>query len=263
MLESSCRALVFPILVGLLAMPRAEAEPKLDLALVIAVDVSSSIVPAEQQLQRDGFVEAFRSPLVHQAIRRGNLGRIAVAYVEWAGKHDQKLVIPWTVMEGRQDAVAFADRLAAEPRRQGVFTSISGAIDFSVELLGQDAEAVRRVVDVAGDGPNNDGRLVSLARDAAVAKGITINGLPILQAGSASTSSIPALDLYYRACVIGGSDAFVVPVGEADHFPAMVRAKIVREIAGGSFEAQFIRTSVGDANCLIGEIRRREEEAWK
>ncbi len=130
MLESSCRALVFPILVGLLAMPRAEAEPKLDLALVIAVDVSASIVPAEQQLQRSGFVEAFRSPLVHQAIRRGNLGRIAVAYVEWAGKHDQKVVIPWTVMEGRRDAVAFAARLAAEPPRQGVFTSISGADRF-------------------------------------------------------------------------------------------------------------------------------------
>ena len=99
------------------------------------------------------------------------------------------------------------------------------------------------MIDIAGDGPNNDGRLVSLARDAAVAKGITINGLPILQAGSASSSSIPDLDHYYRACVIGGADAFVVPVREADHFPAMVRTKIVREIAGGSFEARFIRTS--------------------
>ncbi len=125
------------------------------------------------------------------------------------------------------------------------------------------ADAARRVIDIAGDGPNNDGRLVSLARDAAVAQGITINGLPILQAGSASSSSIPDLDHYYRDCVIGGADAFMVPVHEADHFPAMVRTKIVREIAGEVSEAQFLRTSHEDASCLIGEIRRKEEEAWK
>lgn len=264
MLESSPRALVSLILAGMFATQRAEAGPKLDLALVIAVDVSSSIAPAEQQLQRNGFMQAFRSPLVHQAIRGGNLRRIAVAYVEWAGKDDQKVVVPWTVMEGAEDAVAFADRLAAEPPRQGVFTSISGAIDFSVALLAQGgAEAARQVIDISGDGPNNDGRTVTRARDEAVAGGITINGLPVLQASSISSSSIHNLDLYYRSCVVGGADAFMVPVRGPDHFPAIIRTKIIREIAGGASEARMIRISDEGVNCLIGEIRRREEEAWK
>ena len=159
----------------------ALAETRVDLALVLAVDVSFSMEPDEQELQRHGFVEAFQSSEVHQAIRRGVLGRIAVVYVEWSGAFDQEIIVPWTVIEQPADALAFAARLSRSPLHRMGYASISGIIDFGFRQLRQSSlQADRQVIDVSGDGVNNTGRTVTLARDEALARGITINGLLIM-----------------------------------------------------------------------------------
>ena len=224
------------LVTGLLTIAPAwhRAPTDVDLALVLAVDVSTSMDPDEQDLQRQGYVEAFRSPMVHQAIHAGMLGRIAVTYVEWAGAHTpgyQKVIIPWTFLESSKDAIAFADWLARAPTHRVPGTSISKAIEFSLALLSSgDFLATRRVIDISGDGSNNQGGLVTEARDKAVARGVTINGLPMMlkepERGENAT-----LDAYYRDCVIGGSNAFMIPVRERKQFLTETRAKIVREIA--------------------------------
>ncbi len=211
----------------------ARADTEVDLALVLAVDVSRSMDTDEQRLQRDGFVEAFRSQVVHDAIRKGVIGRIAVTYVEWSGPTQQKVVVPWTVLDGPEEAGGFSDALASTPIGLVFSTSLSGAIDFSVGLFRESGvDALRRVIDISGDGPNNTGRIVTLARDEAVAKGITINGLPFMLKRPSGRGEIEDLDLYYRDCVIGGVGAFIVPVRERHQFAEAIRTKLVREIAG-------------------------------
>jgi hypothetical protein len=221
------------LLAGLCGHPGALAGTEVDLALVLAVDVSRSMDPDEQELQRQGFVEAFRSPLVHDAIRGGMLGRITVAYVEWSGEMEQKVVVPWTTIEGPESAHAFAERLAQAPVGRVFQTSISGAIDFSVQLLRRSGvDPLRQVIDISGDGPNSSGRRVSTARDEAVATGITINGLPIMLKRPTGFGDMEHLDRYYKDCVIGGLGAFLVPVRERQQFGEAIRTKIIREIAG-------------------------------
>jgi hypothetical protein len=207
---------------------------EVDLALVLAVDVSTSMDLEEQNLQRQGYVEAFRSPLVHEAIHKGMVGRIAVTYVEWAGAHPrfQNVVVPWTVLENTKDSTSFADRLARAPIYRMAGTSISEAIDFSVSLLSSGHFlATRRVIDISGDGSNNQGPLVTEARDQAIAQGVTINGLPITLREPDRRENA-TLDAYYRDCVIGGSSAFMIPVRERKQLLTETRTKIVREIAG-------------------------------
>jgi Protein of unknown function (DUF1194) len=209
----------------------ARAETDIDLALVLAVDISNSMEHDEQDLQREGFIEAFRSPLVHKAISQGRHGRIAVTYMEWAGANFHHVSIPWTVIEGGENALAFAERLARAPLRDVPGTSISGAIDFGLVLLAEgNFESTRRVIDISGDGSNNQGRPVTQARDEAVAMGITINGLPIMLKAP-SILEDTELDEYYRDCVIGGSGAFMVPVRDRQHLVGAIRTKIIREIA--------------------------------
>jgi hypothetical protein len=211
----------------------ARAEGEVDLALVLAVDVSRSMDPDEQELQRQGFVEAFRSARVHEAIRSGTIGRIVVAYMEWSGDSEQKVVVPWTVLEGPESAVQFADHLASAPISRIYQTSISGAIRAGAKLLdGTGLEPLRRVIDISGDGPNSSGAPPTVARDDAVAKGITINGLPIMLKRPTGYGDMENLDLYYRDCVIGGQGAFIVPVRERQQFADAIRTKIIREIAG-------------------------------
>jgi hypothetical protein len=161
----------------LLAHAPANARPEVDVALVLAVDISNSMDQDEQALQREGFVAAFRSPLVHDAIRKGTHGRIAVTYMEWAGAVVQQVVVPWAVIENSDEAVGFANRLAASPIQRAPRTSISAAIDFAVLLLdGSGVEAMRRIIDISGDGANNQGRPVTSARNDALERGIIING---------------------------------------------------------------------------------------
>jgi hypothetical protein len=237
------------------------AETEVDLALVLAVDVSLSMETDEQELQRQGFVEALRSPEVHEAIRKGMLGRIAVVYVEWAGAAYQEVVVPWTVIEQPADALDFATRLAQSPTRRIGYTSISGAIDFSLRQLRESGvQPVRQVIDISGDGANNQGRMVTLARDEALAQGITINGLPLMLKRSDSLWDIEDLDLYFRDCVIGGPGAFMIPVREKHQFAEAIRAKIVREIAVQPQSQAIVQPAQAEqsANCLAGEIRRRQ-----
>src|SRR3954447_3489005 len=240
------------------APPQTQTE--VDLALVIAVDISYSMDPEEQALQREGFAEAFRSPLVHDAIRHGMLGRIAVAYVEWAGAYDQKILVPWTILDNPEGIMAFANKISAIPLRRAQRTSISGAIDFSVKLLEQSGvEASRQVIDISGDGPNNQGRTVTPARDAAVAKGITINGLPIMLR-KPGYLDIAELDLYYRDCVIGGQGSFMVPARELEQFQQAIKTKIMLEVAGLTPEHPLLQRAQAapPTNCLVGETQWRD-----
>jgi hypothetical protein len=203
-----------------------------DLALVLAVDVSGSMDVEELTLQRQGFIEAFRSPEVHKAVQKGSSGRIVVMYVEWAGSSQQQIVIPWTVIEHPTDGLEFAARLAGSSMHQGRLTSISAVIDFGVRQLQEGAvRAARQAIDISGDGVNNQGRMVTLARDEAVARNITINGLPIMLKPPAGTWETEDLDVYFRDCVIGGLGAFMIPIREPSQFAEAIKLKIVREIA--------------------------------
>ena len=231
---------------------------EVDLALVLAVDISWSMEPDEQELQREGFVEAFRSKEVHYAIRQGLLGRIAVVYIEWSGASEQWIVVPWTVMEQPEDALNFAVQLAQSPIRRAGDTSLSGAIDFSARVLqARDLAPARRVIDISGDGPNNRGRAVTEARDEAISRGITINGLPIMLTQSGDILDFAKLDLYFRNYVIGGPGAFVIPVRQRHHFAEAIKTKIVREISDlGPSEAVIQLTQApAPTNCLLGELR--------
>jgi hypothetical protein len=247
---------------AILISPSAvQAGEEVDLALVLAVDVSESMDVEEQELQRQGFVEAFRSSVVHEAIRDGMLGRIAVVYLEWAGLHSRNVVVPWTIIEGPEGAAAFADRLSRSPITRARWTSISGAIDISLDLLASSpVEAMRQVIDISGDGGNNQGRLVTEAHDTAVAKGVTINGLPIMLKRPRSPWDTEHLDLYYQDCVIGGPGAFMIPIRERNQFADAIRTKLVREIAGVTTEPLFQKVkNRAPVNCSLS----RNWDYWR
>ncbi|WP_188850372.1 DUF1194 domain-containing protein [Aureimonas glaciei] len=251
--------------------PAAADEMEVDVELVLAVDVSWSMDSGEQRLQRDGYVAAFRSPEVQQAILEGGNQRVAVTYVEWAGTFSQSVVVPWTLIASKADADGFAYRLAEEEPERERRTSIAAAIDFTAGLFdGNGFSGLRKVIDVSGDGPNNQGRGVTEARDAAVKRGITINGLPLMTSGDSggylSWGSIPDLDKYYADCVIGGPGAFMIPVNDWAQFPDAVRRKLVLELAGlwpapKAPEAAIIPVASGPApDCLIGERQWQQRQ---
>ncbi len=227
-LLSIALAAVFP------ANAAAPANMPVDLELVLAVDVSRSVDSDEARLQREGYIRAFRDPQVVRAITHGLLGRIALAYFEWADASEGGVVVDWTLIDGETAATAVADALEAGPRRNAMRTSISRAIRFALPWFdGNGFDGTRRVVDISGDGPNNWGGLVTAARDEAVAAGLTVNGLPILGSGGIfSWYDIPDLDLYYRDCVIGGPGAFLVVAEDFGDFARAVRRKLILEIAG-------------------------------
>lgn len=215
--------------------PARQPGVAVDLELVLAVDVSLSVDAEEARLQRQGYVQAFRDPLVVEAIMDGILGRIAVAYFEWANAAHTQVVVDWVLIDSPASAARFADALSRRRPGPAHYTSISGAIDFGMLLFENNGfEGTRRVIDVSGDGPNNWGDLVDHARDRAVAEGVTINGLPILDIGSGPFSryNIPDLDLYYRDCVIGGPAAFIVVAENFTAFASAIRRKLFLEIAG-------------------------------
>jgi len=221
-------------LVWLTSTATAEKLP-VDLELVLAVDVSASMDRDEQRLQREGYVAAFRSPRVLQAIRSGPYGRIAVAYVEWGGPRSQDLVVPWELIDGDASAASVSRLLVQRPINHFTTTSISAALRFSVDLLDANGFASeRQVIDISGDGPNDAGPPVAPARDAVIAEGVTVNGLPIMihLASDNGQYSIEGLDLYYEDCVVGGPGAFVVAITALDQFAAAIERKLIMEIAG-------------------------------
>jgi hypothetical protein len=223
------RLLGLLLLLAVSAGAPARAAPPVDLALVLAVDASRSVDSEEFDLQRLGYAKAFRNPQVIDAIRGGSVGSIAVTYFQWSGPHVQYLAVPWSVLSDRGDIAAFADAIEHSDRVVfGGGTSVSGAIDYGAALLAEvPAEPARRVIDISGDGSNNNGRLPTYARDEAVAAGITINGLTIL-------NDEPLLDRYYFANVIGGPGSFVVPTSDYETFAEAILSKLIREIAYGA-----------------------------
>jgi hypothetical protein len=247
------------------AAPRLAQAPKaaidVDVELVLAVDVSYSMDPDEQALQREGYVQALASPEFLDALRRGMHGRIAVTYFEWAGAADQKIVMPWRLIDGPASAKAVADEIARAPYRRAYRTSISGALTFAAPLFGDGFRGIRRVIDVSGDGANNQGPLVVPTREDVLAKGITINGLPImLKRPSAGSIDIENLDVYYEDCVIGGPGAFIIPIQNREQFKEATRTKLVLEIAGRAPEPRVIpaQARAPRISCMIGEQMWRE-----
>lgn len=266
---------LLPLLAGVgLTGPANAQSPAGDLGvgveLVLAVDISRSVDPSEQAIQRQGYAAAFRSIQMQKAILLGDWKRIAVTYVEWAGVGSQAITIPWTLIDSAAAAEAFATRIEAGASRPVSRTSISGAIDFSATLFdGNGFSGNRRVIDISGDGPNNQGGRVTDARDAAVARGITINGLPLLTDaadGNGGWSSIPDLDRYYVDCVIGGMGAFAIAVTSWDQFAAAVRYKLVLEVAGlqPAGQSSLIRVQGQSlSDCVVGErIWEERQRSW-
>lgn len=213
-----------------------------DLELILAIDCSGSVDEVEAQLQRQGYIAALTSDRVINAIRSGEYRRIAVTYFEWAGETYQRTLVDWTIIEDAASAKAVTERIAASPYVAIRWTSISAAIDYAMGLFGRSPfEGKRRVIDISGDGKNNNGGNVVAARDRAVAAGVTINGLPILNSRSGGFGggytgrgfpSDPDLDSYYQNFVIGGPGAFMVPAESFDTFATAIQSKLIREIAG-------------------------------
>jgi hypothetical protein len=227
----------------------AQSPKRVDLELVLAVDVSRSMDASEHALQRDGYVQAFRHKDVINALMSGPEGRIAVTYMEWAAQTYQ--IIPWTIIDSEASAKAFADRLAAAQPYAERRTSISTALYAAADLITQnDISSHRQVIDVSGDGANNAGPPVEEARDAVLKERIVINGLPILLNDSPSQMQgydIPHLDRYYKHCVIGGPSAFIAPVFNLHQLSATIRKKLVMEIAGLEVEPGAAPIQFADA----------------
>jgi hypothetical protein len=233
-----------------------------DVELVLAVDVSYSMDPEEQALQREGYIQALTSKEFLSALREGANGKIAVTYFEWAGANDQKIVVPWRVIDGPESADAFAADIAKAPYRRASRTSISGAIQFGKALFDNSGyRGLRRVIDVSGDGANNAGMLVVQARDDALAAGITINGLPVmLKRANYGYVDAEELDVYYEDCVIGGAGAFVIPIRDRSEFVKATRTKLILEVAGREPEVRVVPASADKprVSCTIGEKVWRE-----
>jgi hypothetical protein len=231
--------LVFASLVAFVTIhsPTARAAEEVDLLLVLSSDVSRSIDHPKFLLQREGYTAAVANAQVLDAIKSGPNGKIALSFVEWSGYGAQKLVIDWMVIDGTGSARKFGDQLAELPRSFADRTSIAGGIDFSVAQLERAPfEAPRRTIDVSGDGTNNAGREVKLARDQAVAKNITINGLVILSDrqmpwNAEHTNPPGGLETYYRENVIGGPGAFVMVAEDFQSFGKAIIKKMIAEIA--------------------------------
>lgn len=241
------------------------AEP-VDVELVLAVDVSLSMSPMELNIQRDGYAAALTDDKVLQAIADGAYGKIAITYFEWAGAASHHVVVPWTTIANRADAERVAALLSAKPPNSARRTSIAAALEFGADLFAESQyEGMKRVIDISGDGPNNQGAPVEMSRDAVAGKGIVINGLPLMTTGGfASTFDIGDLAQYYTDCVIGGPGAFMIPVNDWSQFPEAVRRKLVLELAGPW--SPVWRAEVADeklpvikaqatarADCLVGE----------
>jgi hypothetical protein len=235
-----------------------------DVQLVLAVDISYSMDPEEQALQREGYIAALTSREFMQAIRQGINGRVAVLYFEWAGVENQKIIVPWRMIDGPESADAVAAEIARAPYRRASRTSISGALAFAMPLFeGAGYRGLRRVVDISGDGVNNNGPPVTLVRDEVLAKGITINGLPImLKRPNIGTMDIDGLDIYFEDCVIGGPGAFVIPIREREKFKEAIRTKLVLEIASRTPARPVVPASAANPriSCTIGE--RLWQQRW-
>jgi uncharacterized protein DUF1194 len=221
-------------ILALLALSQsATAAPvQVDLKLVLATDVSRSMNTEEFQIEREGTAEAFLDREVIKAIQSGSLGRIAVALFDFSSPEDDRLVINWQIIHDAATAAAFANAVRIAPRSLGRRTSVSGALEFgSVLLSGSDKDivATRKVIDVSGDGPNNDGNPMTQVHDLVIGERIVVNGLPVMDDNA--NGYYPDLDKYYAGCVIGGPGAFVIVVRRYADYSAAMRHKLILEIS--------------------------------
>jgi Protein of unknown function (DUF1194) len=232
-------------------------ETQVDVELILAVDVSYSMDMDELAVQREGYAQAIVSKEFLQALKSGPTGKIAITYFEWAASSDQKIIIPWRVIDGPESAGAVADEILKTPIRRASRTSISGAIYFAMPLFEENQyKGLRRVIDISGDGPNNNGAPVVPARDEALSKGIVINGLPIMvKEPSYSTMDIDNLDWYYEDCVIGGPGSFVVSIKDREKFKEAIRTKLLQEVADRTPAPRVVPVAEKEprVSCLIGE----------
>ena len=228
-----------------------------DVELILAVDVSYSMDMDELAIQREGYAQAIVSKEFLQALKSLPNGRIAVTYFEWAASSDQKIIIPWRLIDGPETADAVSNEILKTPIRRASRTSISGAIYFAMPLFDENPyHGPRHVIDISGDGPNNNGAPVTGARDEALAKGITINGLPIMvKEPSYSTMDIDNLDFYYEDCVIGGPGSFVVSIKDREKFKEAIRTKLLLEVADRTPERKVVPAADKEprVSCMIGE----------
>ena len=259
------------VLIGLLIPAQGFAEKtEVDLELVLAVDISRSMDLEEAALQRQGIVRAFRHKAVIDAIERGPLGRIAVTYVEWGSTQYQVTRVDWTEVADANSATAFAEAIERSSVMLVEWTSISGAIAYGARKFNDNGfRSERRIIDISGDGPNNNGHYVNLARDRAVAAGIVINGLPILnnRPNLYGYPVMPDLDLYYEDCVIGGPGSFLVVAHGFEDFARAILLKLVTEIAGLAPAPDTIRLAAARPRppCNAGEVQLQEwllHQSW-
>ncbi|HYB10969.1 MAG TPA: DUF1194 domain-containing protein [Alphaproteobacteria bacterium] len=232
-------AIAAALAVSIFATPnRTLAAETVDVAIVLAADVSRSVDDDEFNLQREGYARAFTNPQVLQAIQAGANRGIAVTFVEWSGASDQKVVADWTIVRDGESGAVFSSMILAPPRSFAGLTSISAAVDFSMKLFADGRfQTARRVIDISGDGTSNSGRPILQARDEAIAQGVTINGLTILNLHPnpgflAHTQPPGGLPNYYRENVIGGPMSFLVEIEDFKSFGEAIVSKLVGEIAG-------------------------------
>src|SRR5437588_12686157 len=234
-----------------------DAAASVDVELILAVDVSYSMDMDELAIQREGYAQAIVSREFLQALKSLPNGKIAITYFELAASSDQKIIIPWRVIDGPETADAVSNEILKTPIRRASRTSISGAIYFAMPLFDENPyHGLRRVIDISGDGPNNNGAPVLGARDEALSKGIVINGLPIMvKEPSYSTMDIDNLDWYYEDCVIGGPGSFVVSIKDREKFKEAIRTKLLLEVAGRTPERRIVPVAEKEprVSCLIGE----------
>lgn len=227
-----------------------------DLELVLAVDVSSSMDLVELQVQREGYAAALSHPAIASAIHSGQLGRIAVLYVEWGKLGDAAIVVDWTLLQSAEDVRQVSQLMLSAPIIRQDGTSISGVMEMASGWMEEnDFAGLRRVIDISGDGPNNEGRPVLDVRAELAVEGIEVNGLPLMIKEPIGYFNIDELDQYYEDCVITGGAAFVIPVYDMESFEESLRLKLIMEIAGQSpTENRLWKVAITD--CLIGEKLR-------
>src|SRR5262245_28919045 len=231
-----------------------------DVELVLAVDVSYSMDPEEQELQREGYIAAITSAEFMGALRQGMHARIAMTYFEWAGSHHSQVIVPWRLIESPETADGFAADIARARYTRASRTSVSTALLFGASLFDSSGyRGLRRVIDVSGDGVNNNGPPVTMARDEVLAKGITINGLPImLKRPITSSMDIDNLDVYFEDCVIGGPGSFVIPIRQREQFKEAIRTKLILEVARLTPRVVPAAARAPRISCTIGEQIWRE-----
>lgn len=205
----------------------ADNGMEVDLLLVLATDCSYSVDEQEYRLQMEGIAHAFASSEIHDAIADGPLGRIAVIIMQWTDENNQQLVTPWRVIDGRESALAFAAEAETLPRVVGEgATGIGAALQYAARTIeNAPFTALRKVIDLSGDGRNNRGPRPEDVRDAIADRGITINGLAIID-------EWPTLDIYFRRSVVAGPHHFVVVANDYEAYAEAIHRKLLMEIKG-------------------------------